>query len=275
MTGDDSRTGKEVFNRKVSWWKNQRTLGLIVATLVIGVLVAMANAVTLWTNYDSAQLAAAGGWIGGIGSVAAVTVALMQTSRANEAAKDARLRADRDIAARQANTSRVEEYESVHQIMKAVSRILTEVVSFKRFTEVEQQVTKAMEISTSADSQKESIMVASLVRVEERQRGVLQATNDAIVDTRIALLRIQNRSVYEAASEVLLKMLTTRAHYSTEGQENDWGLAAEAAQEMNEVSIQLQQASEQRFRMADDNIPSPEIPREQTDEIQTHPFESE
>ncbi|OZE39181.1 hypothetical protein CH278_02630 [Rhodococcus sp. 05-2254-5] len=51
-------------------------IAVIVLVLMLAVYIAMLNHVVLWPSYSSSQLAAAGGWIGGIGSLLAVSVAL-------------------------------------------------------------------------------------------------------------------------------------------------------------------------------------------------------
>ncbi|MBM7242326.1 hypothetical protein HQO12_11465 [Rhodococcus fascians] len=91
MSDDISKTAKGDLPAKTPRWKNPRIIGgIAVSLLVIGGLVAMANTVILWPNYSSAQLASAGSWIGGIGSIAAVSVAVISIFRAREETKRAR-----------------------------------------------------------------------------------------------------------------------------------------------------------------------------------------
>ena len=71
----------------LAMWERMPTAvkrGLIVglpALVIIIILVGLANHWVMWSDYSPAQLAAAGGWVSGLGSVAAVSVALYQSGR--------------------------------------------------------------------------------------------------------------------------------------------------------------------------------------------------
>ncbi|WP_188543688.1 hypothetical protein [Rhodococcoides trifolii] len=128
MTTDQNDTRSE---RTTEFWTNTKfwtrastTIALVVAVLLVIVFIAMLNHVVLWASYTSSQLAAAGGWVGGIGSLLAVSVALT-------ASHFARRDAERHVKTQLLAEHRTQQIDALLMMWQTVSDLYLQADQYK------------------------------------------------------------------------------------------------------------------------------------------------
>ncbi|CAG7637738.1 hypothetical protein E143388_07925 [Rhodococcus opacus] len=214
-----------------------------------------------WSNWQDSQFAAIGTWLAAFATAGTAIVAVVQTMRANEQARRAEQHSADDIEGRRWADLRAREYLATEAILKAISKIVSEVYSYRDYSKSFHGVWKEAHEPPS-----EGPLL--------RQRDLRLSCNASVTDIRLALLQLETRTLYSGATPVMAKAAAVGKALFPQESVVDIDSGITAVNAVNEAGNEFQKIADIRFRrphdLPVDELPLPPIPAQNPDHTSNH-----
>ncbi|MGR6521649.1 hypothetical protein ACU5JM_08440 [Rhodococcus erythropolis] len=219
-------------------------LALVLTLIFIGVVIVLVYWQEAW---GPNQWGNVGTWVAGGATVAAVVVAVWQTRNANEQARAAEKRSDKDIETRRIADLRAREYAATSTIMKSVSSMITEVYTYND--------SGYNNVPIIAMFQRDDSYLQQISHKNELRRQY----NEGVINIRLALLQIESRPLYQAGAQVISTAMDLRKVIFPDDGEINSEDAVELTETLNTANLSFQKIAEYRFRHPTE-LPADELP---------------